>query len=166
MPRISPPKNEGALGIGLFSLSTAVLNYETPVQKIFSGITHPVNLMAYNLDVMARLVKVSIDAKTTEPLTQGVAGPVGIASLTNQAVSLGPIAVLQLAGLLSLNLAFMNVLPIPALDGGRFFFLLIEAVTRKKVRPSVEKWTHTIGFALLIGLIVLITYNDILKIFH
>src|SRR3989344_2608733 len=81
-PRISPPPQEGALGVGLFSLSTAVLNYETLLQRVFSGIIHPVNLMSYNLNVMGNLVKASFEKKTTEPLSQGVSGPVGIASLT------------------------------------------------------------------------------------
>ena len=152
-----------AIGVSLGEL--VVLNYQTLPQKLFAGFGHSYNVMDYSLRVFGKIIGFSVAEKNLEPVKEGVSGPVGIASLTSQAVSLGPIAVLQLAGLLSLNLAFMNVLPIPALDGGRFFFLLIEAVTRKKVRPSVEKWTHTIGFAFLIGLIILITYNDILKLF-
>jgi len=79
-------------------------------------------------------------------------------------VALGPISVLQLVGLLSLNLAILNILPIPALDGGRFFFIAVEAITRRRIHATFEKWVHTIGFALLIGLILLVTYNDILKL--
>ena len=58
-----------------------------------------------------------------------------------------------------------NILPIPALDGGRLFFLLIEAILRKKVNPSVEKYIHTAGMVLLLGLIILVTYSDIHKLF-
>lgn len=169
-PRISPPKNEGALGVGLFSLSTAVLNYKTPVQKIFSGIVHPINLMGYNLNVMAKLVKVSLEKKTTEPLTQGVSGPVGIASITGSILEIQNLkekilGLLNLAGILSISLAFFNVLPIPALDGGRLFFILIEAVTGKKVNQRFESMTHTIGMIVLLTLMVLITFKDIVKIF-
>jgi len=66
---------------------------------------------------------------------------------------------------LSMNLAIINFLPFPALDGGRLFFLLIEAVTRKKVKPEIENWVHTAGMAILIALIILITYSDIKKFF-
>jgi len=61
-------------------------------------------------------------------------------------------------------LAILNILPIPALDGGRFFFIAVEAITRRRIHATFEKWVHTIGFALLIGLILLVTYNDILKL--
>ncbi len=168
-PRIIIPKNEGALGVGLFSLSTAVLNYSTPVQKIFSGVTHPINLMAYNLNVMGKLIKVSFEKKTTAPLTQGVTGPVGIASLTGSILEIQNLKekilqLLNLAGILSISLAFFNVLPIPALDGGRLFFILIEAVTGRKVNQKFESLTHTIGMILLLGLMVLITFKDIGKL--
>ncbi|MDP2585953.1 MAG: site-2 protease family protein [Candidatus Levybacteria bacterium] len=170
IPRLSPPAQEGALGVGLFSMSTAVLNYETPTQKIFSGIVHPINLMSYNLNVMARLVKVSLEKKTTEPLTQGVSGPVGIASITGSILEIQNLkekilGLLNLAGILSISLAFFNILPIPALDGGRLFFILIEAATGKKVNQRFEAMTHTIGMIVLLGLMVLITFKDITKLF-
>ncbi len=169
-PRVSPPPREGALGVGLFPLSRAVLNYETPVQKIFSGITHPVNLMSYNLNVMAELVKISFEKKSTKPLSQGVSGPVGIASLTGSILEIQnlkekTLQLLNLAGILSISLAFFNILPIPALDGGRLFFILIEAVTGKKVNQRFESLTHTIGMILLLGLMLLITFKDIWKLF-
>ncbi|KKQ32058.1 MAG: Membrane-associated zinc metalloprotease [Candidatus Nomurabacteria bacterium GW2011_GWA1_37_20] len=169
-PRINPPPGEGGLGVGLFSMSTAVLEYRTPVQKIFSGITHPVNLMSYNLNVMARLVKVSLEKKTTEPLTQGVSGPVGIASITGSILEIQNLkekilGLLNLAGILSISLAFFNILPIPALDGGRLFFILIEAATGKKVPQRFESIVHSIGMIILLSLMVLITLKDIGKLF-
>lgn len=169
-PRLNPPKNEGALGVGLFSMSTAVLNYATPVQKIFSGIVHPVNLMFYNLNVMAKLVKISLEKKTTEPLSQGLSGPVGIASITGSILEIQNLkekilGLLNLAGILSISLAFFNVLPIPALDGGRLFFILTEIVTGKKVNQRFESVVHTIGMIVLLSLMVLITFKDISKFF-
>jgi len=169
-PRISPPKNEGALGVGLFSLSSVVLNYETPVQKIFSGITHPINLMGYNLNVMVKLVKVSFEKRTTGPLSAGISGPVGIASLTGSILEIQNLkekilGLLNLAGILSISLAFFNVLPIPALDGGRLFFILIEAFTGKKVNQRLESVTHAIGMMILLALMALITFKDIAKLF-
>ncbi|MBI2594155.1 site-2 protease family protein [Candidatus Curtissbacteria bacterium] len=151
-----------ALGVGLGEL--AVLNYQTPPQVIFAGFIHSYNTLEYSLKVLGELAGFAIRQRDISPVSEGVAGPVGIAALTSQAVSLGAVSTLQLVGLLSLNLAFINILPIPALDGGRFFFIVLEAVTRRKVYPKVEKWAHTVGFVLLLALIILITYNDILKL--
>jgi len=95
-----------------------------------------------------------------------VAGPVGIAQLTGEAVKFGKMAILEFLGLLSLNLAIINILPFPALDGGRLLFVGIEAITGKKVRATWEKWTHQMGMAILLALLLLITVNDILRILH
>jgi regulator of sigma E protease len=170
VPRLNPPVSQGALGVGLFSLSFAELDYRTPAQRIFSGITHPINLMTYNLNIMANLVKVSLEKKTVEPLSAGLSGPVGIASVTGSILEIRDmkekiLALLNLAGLLSISLAFFNVLPIPALDGGRLFFILIEATTGKKINQRFESITHTIGMIILLGLMVLITFKDITKLF-
>ena len=94
-----------------------------------------------------------------------VAGPVGIATLTGQVASLGFAYLLQFMALLSLNLALVNILPFPALDGGRILFVIIEKFKGKPVKQSVEAWIHTIGFWLLILLIVVITYKDIVRLF-
>jgi len=94
-----------------------------------------------------------------------VAGPVGIATLTGQVAHLGFAYLLQFMALLSLNLALINILPFPALDGGRLLFLLIEKFKGKPVRQSVEALIHTIGFWLLILLIIVVTYKDIVRLF-
>ncbi|MFA5023535.1 MAG: RIP metalloprotease RseP [Patescibacteria group bacterium] len=93
------------------------------------------------------------------------AGPVGIASITGQAARLGFAYLLQFIALLSLNLAVINILPFPALDGGRIVFLLIEKVKGKPVRREVEAFIHNFGFLLLIALVIFITYKDIIKLF-
>jgi len=166
VPRVNPPKHEGALGVGFFPMKTVELSYDTPVQKALSGITHPANLMAYNFDVLKSLIDVSVKEKTIEPISQGVSGPVGIFSLVGTIVDIPNVKerilqLLNLAGLLSISLAFFNVLPIPGLDGGRLFFILIEAVTGRKVNQKVEGYAHMIGMILLIGLIILVTFKDI-----
>ena len=161
-PTYSDQLKNYALGVGLGEL--VVLNYDTPTQKVFSGFIHSYNTVDYSIEVFGELIGFAIRERNIAPVSEGVSGPVGIAQLTSQAVSLGPISVLQLAGLLSLNLAILNILPIPALDGGRFFFIIVEAVTRRRINATFEKWVHSIGFAFLIGLILLVTYNDILKI--
>ena len=93
-----------------------------------------------------------------------MSGPVGIVSEIGQAVKYGFADVLNFAGLIAVNLGVMNMLPLPALDGGRAVFALIEMITRKKVKPEVEGYVHTIGFLLLIALMVFVTYSDIVKL--
>lgn len=161
-PKYSETLGAPAIGVGLGELAS--LNYTTPVQKIFSGFIHSYNTLDYSLRVFGQLIATSVRERDLTAVKEGVSGPVGIAAVTGQAVALGPSSVLQLAALLSLNLAFLNILPIPALDGGRFFFLVVEVITRRRTHPVLEKWVHTVGFAFLIGLIILITYNDILRI--
>lgn len=90
-------------------------------------------------------------------------GPVGIVYITKQMSELGLVYILQFAALLSVNLAIINILPIPALDGGRILFVLIEKIKRSPVRRSTEGMIHQIGFLLLIFLMVFITTRDILK---
>ena len=170
VPRVNPPKNQGALGVSFFPIETAVLTYYTPAQKVFSGFIHPLNLMDYNFDVMGTLLKTAIKEKNAEPLSQGVSGPVGIYSVVGEIVNIPNIKertlqLLNLAGLLSISLAFFNVLPIPGLDGGRLFFIIIESVTRKKLNPKFEATANAIGMALLIGLIILVTFKDIGQFF-
>lgn len=88
-------------------------------------------------------------------------GPVGIAVLTGRAARLGFTFLLQFAALLSVNLAVINVLPIPALDGGRLLFIIIEKIRGRSVRPMVEAVVHRIAFFLLLGLVVLVTIHDL-----
>lgn len=155
-------QEKGALGVGLGEI--ALLEYKTPLQKIFSGFSHAANTIEYSSKIFGGLIATAINLRTFEPLSGGVAGPVGIAQLTGDVVSLGVLPTLQFAALLSLNLAVINILPLPALDGGRLFFLAIEAIFRRRVYPAFEKWVNTIGFAVLLFLILLITYNDINRI--
>ncbi|KAF2955832.1 site-2 protease family protein [Marinitoga sp. 38H-ov] len=97
-------------------------------------------------------------AKTTEVL-----GPVGIAGVVGKAAKAGPEALISLIALITLNLGIVNLLPIPALDGGRIIFSIYEMITGKRTDPKVEATIHTIGFLLLMGLFIYFTYNDILR---
>jgi len=164
VPRKNPPANQGAIGVGFSEV--AILEYKTPAQKIFSGIIHPINLMSYNFDIMGTLIQASLKEKSVAPVSEGVSGPVGIYSLVGNILDLPSfkekvIQILNLAGILSISLAFFNVLPIPALDGGRLFFILIEAVSGKKVNQKFENMAHTIGMAVLLTLVALVTLHDI-----
>ena len=94
-----------------------------------------------------------------------LSGPVGIFSVVDASAKAGFINVIYLTGYLSLNVGFMNLLPIPALDGGRLLFLIIEKIKRKPVDPKVENIIHNVGFGLLMLLVLVVSYNDIIRIF-
>lgn len=93
-----------------------------------------------------------------------VAGPVGIAVMTGDVAQLGVIAVMYFMAMLSISLAVINLLPFPALDGGRLVFVAIEAVTGKEIPPQWAGRVNLIGFALLMLLMVAVTYNDIVRL--
>ena len=92
------------------------------------------------------------------------AGPVGIYNIVGQAKSSGFWSLVSLTALLSINVGFINLLPLPAFDGGRLLFIIIEKISRKKIDPKFENTIHTIGFVLLMLLMLLITYNDIIRL--
>ncbi|GAA0365339.1 RIP metalloprotease RseP [Bacillus horti] len=94
-----------------------------------------------------------------------LAGPVGIFQITGQAAEQGLAVLLQFAAFLSINLGIMNLLPIPALDGGRLIFIGLEALRGKPIDPQKESLVHFVGFALLMLLILVVTWNDIQRIF-
>lgn len=101
---------------------------------------------------------------TKASVPEGVAGPVGIAKITGEIVDLGAIMLLRFVAIISLSLAIFNLLPIPALDGGRLLFVGIEVLRRgKAVSAKVENAIHAVGFILLIALILFITYFDITR---
>jgi regulator of sigma E protease len=165
-PRVNPPKGEGALGVVFAPQETVILTYDTPVQKTFSGIIHPANLMAYNFTAMASLIDLSVKEKNVAPISQGVSGPIGIFSYVGLIINQPDyqkrvLDLLNLAGLLSISLAFFNVLPIPGLDGGRLFFIIIEAIIGRKVNQKVEGYAHAVGMVVLMGLILLVSIKDI-----
>jgi regulator of sigma E protease len=96
---------------------------------------------------------------------EGITGIVGIAVLTHDSLQHGFMSYLRLVALLSLSLAILNVLPLPALDGGRLLFVIIEGIIRRPMNRRFELVTNAIGFFLIIGLIVVITFNDLAQIF-
>jgi regulator of sigma E protease len=162
-PRIDPPKGQGPLGISLASVSGLTLSYDTPAQKILSPVVHPLNLLSYTLDGTKSLIAQSIHQKSVKTLGENLSGPVGIFVVVGDVVSQSGSAkelflqALNLAGLISISLAFFNILPIPALDGGRLLFIIIEIVTRKKVSPRAEAIVNSAGFVVLIGLVISVT---------
>lgn len=102
---------------------------------------------------------------TRKELLAQVAGPVGIAGIVSSAHQAGFVFILQLVALLSVNLALINIIPFPALDGGRLLFLSVEFIKGKPISQKAATIANNIGFTILIGLMLLITYRDILRLF-
>lgn len=94
-----------------------------------------------------------------------LSGPVGIYSVVDSQSHQGMEALLYLVAYLSINVGIINLLPFPAFDGGRILFLFIEKIFRKPVSKNVENTIHSIGFMLIIGLLIYVTFNDIIKLF-
>lgn len=159
--RPNPPEGEGSMGIGMFSVYD--LNYAAnPVYKILSGFSHSINLLGYSLASFVHLIQRSIATSDIAPVSDNVTGIVGIYSYTNDIVQYGSfIDLLSLVGLLSISLAFMNILPLPALDGGHIFLLVIEKIRGKRLNPKLEEWYLRIGFFFLIFLMIVITVKDV-----
>jgi regulator of sigma E protease len=158
IPRSSPPPGEGALGIAITNLEKKVYAwYEAPFRAVWINLNRMWQMLSSLGDLVYRLV-------TFQKIQSGeVAGPVGIAQVTGQAVKFGFEAVLEFASILSLNLALLNVLPFPALDGGRLLFVVLEKFGRK-ARPQIERTIHQIGMMVLLMLLLLITVNDIYRL--
>jgi regulator of sigma E protease len=162
VPRESPPVGEGPLGVAISD--TEMKKYpwwQMPFLGAREGFKESLSWGGMILGGLKNTV-VTLVMKGQVP--KDVAGPVGIFQITGEATKNGALAVLQFLGILSVNLAIINVLPLPALDGGRLIFLGYEAVTKRKANPKVESWVNTAGMAFLLALMLLITVNDILRL--
>lgn len=157
VPRLEYPKEQGPLGIGL--VRTALISYPW-YEAIWKGLTSTLDLIVAIIVAFFNIIKnLILGAK----IGVDISGPVGIAVLTKQVTTLGFVYILQFAALLSINLGIINILPIPALDGGRILFVLIEKIKGSPVSHKVENIFHTIGFALLIALMIFVTAKDLMK---
>ena len=117
------------------------------------------------VSLMVQMFLVVVNLFTGKLGLSSMSGPVGIFNVVGESAKAGFINLVYLVGFISLNVGFMNLLPIPALDGGRILFLIIEKIKGSKVDVKVENTIHTIGFALLMLLMLVITFNDIIKLF-
>ncbi len=157
-PRTKIPAGEGPLGVGL--VKTGIVRYPWYYAP-WVGLKTSVNLTIQMIYLFGLLLK-NLIAKGV--LIFDISGPVGIAVLTGEAARLGFIYLLQLTVLLTINLAIINILPFPALDGGRLLFLVFEKIKGRKISQKVENIVHNIGFAILIFLMIAVTFNDIYRL--
>ena len=161
-PRWKPPQGEGAIGIKI-DIDTAREN-RTVVRKSFppwEAIPRGVVTLGETLS----LYKDGIISLFVGSAPLELVGPVSIVQMTGEVARVGFAPLLEFASVISIALAITQMLPIPALDGGRTVFVFLEWVRRgKRVSPKIEGKIHLVGFFLLMGLLVLITYQDILRI--
>jgi regulator of sigma E protease len=148
--------------IGIYVAYGYILDYSDV--KVFSGIFYLVNNLRIVSNVLGSMIGVARETGDYSELSNTVAGPVGIFLLIDNFKSRGFVVLLSLVADLSLSLAIMNLLPIPALDGGRVFILLIEAIFRKDLNEKIKSLIINISFVLLMVLVVLIIIKDFLNI--
>jgi len=152
-------KETGKGGVGIGIAETGIVKYPF-YMAIWQGIKTTAILTWAIIVAFYELIKNLVIGKG---ISADISGPVGIAALSGQVARMGFVYVLQFAALLSVNLAVINFLPFPALDGGRILFLIIEKIKGSPVKRELEAIIHNTGFALLMVLVVLVTYRDIAK---
>jgi len=153
------PKLNSKLGIGLIGISLKSIYIKTdPIRAVYLCLKQLLLTSISILYVLGLLIvgKVSLF---------DLAGPVGIAQFTGQVAGEGIVPLLYFTAYLSINLGLINLLPIPALDGGRLVFIIIEWIRKKAVDPILENKIHQVGFALLLAILALVTVSDVIKIF-
>jgi len=164
---VTPKKTaSGDVLIGVIFSPIPFREYTSFTEKTFSGISYSWDITRVTFAGLGGILRELFYGNFGQ-ISKSVAGPVGLAVVTNDILSSGWAAVLPyvwFVGVISLTLSIFNVLPVPALDGGRLLFLVIEAVTRKKVREDVERMVHQVGFIILLALVLLITFSDIRKL--
>ena len=148
-------KDRAIIGVGL--VKTGIISYSLH-KAVYMGFASTIKLAKLILVTFFELFRDFIFGRDVKV---DVAGPIGIAVLTGQVVKMGFIYILQFTALISLNLAIINFLPIPALDGGRMVFLLIEKIRGSAISQKIENRINTIGFACLMLLFIAVTFNDI-----
>ena len=154
-PRLAEatPQGEGALGVAITNVDVVLYPFwQRPFRGMWFGLKEAVG---WGKEILWSLTKIN---------AKDVAGPVGIYEISKDVTKQGWIAILRFVAILSVNLSILNLLPLPALDGGRLIFIGIEAVRKKRVKPEWEQAIHLAGIVLLIGLMVLVTINDVRRL--
>lgn len=159
VPRKDPPAGQGAIGVNL--AKTGVVSYPW-YEAIWRGI-RDTGVITFNITIALSLFLKNIFVDSS--LVGDVSGPIGIAVLTGQAAGLGFYYLLQFVALFSINLAVLNIIPFPALDGGRLLFIGIEKLKGSPVPKKIEGFVNAAGFAFLIALMIWITVKDVTKFF-
>lgn len=164
IPRANPPEGQGALGVALAGVSEVRYEKKPWYQAPFYGVVDGVKeAYFWAIEIVRGIVQLFSSLILTGKLPEGIAGPVEILRITGEVSQYGIVAFLRFVAILSINLGMFNLLPIPALDGGRLLFLVFEKIFGSKKIAKVEGYAHMVGYVLLIALLVVITWNDIVN---
>lgn len=159
---VTPKTSDGAkvptIGISMDMIGTVRLSLP---RALWEGAKMTVYMLKSTAVGLAKLVSTAIIGKAD---LSAVSGPVGIAGIVGDAYKFGIGYLFSFAALISINLAIINLIPFPALDGGRLLFLLIEKIKGSRIKPAIANTINAVGFFLLIGLMLVVTYHDILKL--
>ncbi|MDM8519805.1 M50 family metallopeptidase [Anaerolineales bacterium HSG6] len=161
VPRVNPPEGQGSIGIGLTYDSDVNLVYYPPHEALVRGVQDTATYVGLTFYMPYAIMQNIFPAEAARPT-----GPVGIYQQTGSAVNAAVTLdwwypVLWFTAVLSAALAVTNLLPLPALDGGRILFIIIEALRGKRVSPEKEGAIHLIGLGMLLMLMVVITFYDV-----
>ena len=159
VPRVSTGPNEGALGV---EFSQAGIERQKFFPALVSGFKESILISRATISAFYELFKNLI---VHGSLMAGVVGPVGIFVVAEQTGQIGLVYLLQLIGLISLNLAVLNLIPFPALDGGRLFLIILEKVKGSPVSIKTQSLINGVGFVLLLFLMAIITVRDVVNLF-
>lgn len=158
------PNEEGKIGVELLfqPLLSSLKTVQYPVlQAPWAALKETARLSWATVELFGGVIKTLF---TRFEVAEGVGGPVAIFQETGRAAERGIMDLLQFTALISISLGVINIMPIPALDGGRLLFLLVEGVIRRRPSPKYENVVHFIGFIFLMGLILLVTWKDISRL--
>lgn len=159
---VSVIRDNKPLDFSVIPQKQVVLSLYTATEKsLVSVIVSSIYKTVYYIKLMFYFIFMLI---TGQVGSEAVAGPVGVINMVGEAAKVGIQPLLNLAAFISINLGFINLLPIPALDGSRLFFLIIEGIRKKKIPQEKEGFVHFIGFAFLITLMIIITFKDVINL--
>ncbi len=161
-PRENPPAGQGSLGVALSSMEMIQYPWwQMPFRGVVVGMNEAV---AWGKEIATNMWKLVSDIFAGKGVPKDVSGPVGIYQVTSQVYKNGWLATLQFVGVLSVNLAILNIMPLPALDGGRIAFLGIELLVGKRRKNKIEGYVHSGGMIFLLALMALITIRDVMRL--
>lgn len=162
--KITVERNGETMDFTIVPQTQISVKFNTALDKSFST---AISSSAYKTVYFIKLMFKTIAQLVTGKLgSDSLGGPVMVISMVGEAAESGILSLLNLAAFISINLGFMNLLPIPALDGSKLVFLVVEAVRGKSIPVEKEGYIHFIGFVVLIGFMLFITYKDILRLFR
>jgi len=159
VPRVNPPAGEGPLGVSLIDGGIPKHNF---LGALYEGGKTSIKILGLIFMSLFGLIASLFSGEWGT--AAGVTGPVGIFNFLDTAGKLGIVYLLQILGLISLNLAALNVIPFPALDGGRLFFIFYEKLSGGRLNHRFEAITHAVGFVVLILLMAIVTIKDIMNL--